>query len=181
MTVFERRASQGNGPSRGHVPMPLRGAGRSALPTSAPSILALQRLAGNRAVTGLLTGGPPGRPVTEVQRLWYADKKALAGESLEPLAVSNGEGKNSNMKWNKGGGASGQGKYNTGFWALASDRGLELHVHFGSSGGLLASGGIAHHFKRGGDQKGTVGNEDLKNTFGSDKVTDWNSPSYKIK
>lgn len=143
--------------------------------------MALQRLAGNRAVTGLLTGASAGRPVTEVQRLWYADKRALAGETLEPQEVPHGEGTKKNLKWNKGGGASGQGKYNTGFWALSSDKGLELHVHFGDGGGLLASGGIAHHFKRGADQKGTVGNEDLKNTFGSDKVTDWNGASYKIK
>lgn len=135
-------------------------------PRQQPStVLALQRSVGNRAV---------------IHRLMYAEGKDQSGKTLEPMAVNHGTGTHNNLKWNKGGGKSGAGKYNTGFWRVQSDPTLELHVHFGNGGGLVAAGGVANHFKRGADQKGSASNSDLEKVFGSQTVTGWTKAAYKM-
>lgn len=149
---------------------------------SAAEILRLQRLAGNRAVSGMLDRAEAdGTAHLPIQRLMFAEGKDMTGKVLTPQPIRQGKGPKTNLKWNKGGGQSGKGKYNTGFWKLEDDPGLELHVHFGDGGGLSASGGIAHHFKRGEVQKGSAGNGDLQKTFGSTVVTAWDKDSYTIK
>jgi hypothetical protein len=115
-----------------------------------------------------------------IQRVIFAEGNVMSGKVLEPMPVNYGTGTHSNLKWNKGGGASGQGKYNTGFWQVQGDTGLELHVHFSDGGGLVSGGGVAHHFKRGATPKGSVSNSDLQSIFGSTKVSDWNKASYTI-
>jgi hypothetical protein len=115
-----------------------------------------------------------------IQRVIFAEGNVMSGKVLEPMPVNQGTGTHANLKWNKGGGASGQGKYNTGFWQVQSDTGLELHVHFSDGGGLVSGGGVAHHFKRGATPKGSVSNSDLQSIFGSTKVSDWNKATYTI-
>jgi|GEM_PF-5292283 hypothetical protein len=143
--------------------------------STADRVLHLQQTAGNRAVQRLLEGGTP-----VIQRLVYADGRDLAGETLEPMPVNRGQGAHGNLKWNKGTSSGGKKTYNTGFWRLQSDPSLELHVHMGGGGGLTEGGGIAHHFKRGATQKGSIGKPDLVKIFGSENVNSWTKPTYVI-
>lgn len=138
-------------------------------------VLHLQQAAGNRAVQRVLEGGSP-----VIQRLVYGDGRDLAGETLEPMPVNRGAGAHGNLKWNKGTGTGGKKTYNTGFWRLQSDTSLELHVHMGDAGGLTEGSGVAHHFKRGDQQKGSIGKPDLVKIFGSANVNDWKKPTYVI-
>jgi hypothetical protein len=148
----------------------------------AAELLNLQRLAGNRAVVNLLAESEcHDQPPLPVQRVWWAEKATgyLTKKVLVPQKVSGGQGPHKNLKINRGRG----GRFNTGFWQLEDDADLELHVHFGDGGGLVAEKTTgAHHFKRAGETKGPgVTNRELKETFGSTNVNDWRSASYKIR
>ena len=150
----------------------------------AAQLLGLQESAGNRAVANLLAQSERhGRSPLPVQRLWYAEKKSLAKKVLVPWKVTGGGGPHKNLKKNRGGGTSGLGRLNTGFWAIQDDEDLELHVHFGDGGGLVGEKTLgAHHFKRAGVTKGPgVSNKDTEETFGSTIVPKWTGSSYKIK